>query len=156
MQSRTRRLRVCRSASALQRWLANFLKISQFFVFCCSLGLIFAKSQIFDFGDVLKRQTTVSIIFRCPGGSQTSRIWQNIDFSKKSRFSILSSILWNFKKPCSRALSFSWTYPMQKVARLILLIFWFTAHFNWIVKLLRIILNTGQKLQFCQTGHEFC
>ena len=30
---------------ALQRWLANFLKISPFFVFCCIFGLIFAKSQ---------------------------------------------------------------------------------------------------------------
>ena len=45
MQSRTRRLRVCRSASiALQRWLAKFAKLLSFFVFCCIFNPIFAKS----------------------------------------------------------------------------------------------------------------
>ena len=97
---------------ALQRWLANFLKISPFFVFCCILGLIFAKSQIFNFGDFWKFSVTFLIIFKCPEYFSTLKMWLEIDFEGywNFRFFMVSpSILQNFKTTCSFSQAFSQT-----------------------------------------------
>ena len=160
MQSRTRRLRVCRSASmALQRWLANFVKISQFWVFCCILGLILAKSQIFNFRDFWKFSVTFFIIFKCPEYFSTLKMWLEIDLGGYQNFRffmVLPSILQNFETTCSFSRAFSQTWARRESSHLILLILLFISGFNWIVKLFRIILITGRKLRFCLTGHAFC